>query len=204
MARPLRLQYPGMLVHVMSASNDKRATFIDDDDRSFFLDLLGQTVGRFNWILYTYVLMSNHFHLFFQLLEATLSDGMHWFNGKYTQRFNKRHHRVGHLFQGPFRDHEVEKESYFLELLRYIVLNPVRAGIVDRPDDYAWSSHRAIAGEVDAPPWLAIDDVLIAFAPQRDSARPMYRRFVAEGIGMTTSPFTALVGQRYLGSEEWR
>jgi REP element-mobilizing transposase RayT len=130
MSRPLRLEYPGSLWHVTVRGNGRQDVFRDDRDRQFLLELLGDCVNRFAWILPAYVLMSNHFHLVNELTSETLSRGMQWLNGTYSQAFNRRHERVGHLFQGRFKAFLIEKEAYFLEVLRYVVLNPVRAGMV--------------------------------------------------------------------------
>lgn len=203
MSRPLRLEFPGALFHVYARGNAKQEIFRDDFDREVFLDLLGACVNRVGWILTAYALMPNHFHLVVQLAMRTLSKGMQWLNCEYTRAFNKRHDRVGHLFQGRFKAPLVEKESYQLELVRYVVLNPVQANMVSRPEDYIWSSHRAVIGAVDAPNWLAIDDVLIQFAPKRDVACRLYRQFVNEAIGSDWSPSKDLVGGLYLGSEDW-
>ncbi len=203
MARPLRLEFPGALYHVTVRGNEKRNIFRDDFDRHHFLELLGDCVDRFRWILSSYALMPNHFHLMVQLTIETLSDGMHWLNGCYSQDFNRRHKRVGHLFQGRFKAILVEKETYHLELSRYVVLNPVRAGIVARPEDDSWTSYRAIAGIAAAPNWLAVDDILTQFGPTRDIARDNYRQFVDAGIGLERKPWDDLVGQMYLGSERW-
>src|SRR4051812_40302741 len=124
MARPLRLEYPGSLWHITVRGNEKRPIYYDDQDRVLFLELLAETVKRFDWILSAYVLMSNHFHLMLQLTAATLSRGMHWLNGRYVQRFNARHERVGHLYQGRYKSILVERETHGLELSRYVVLNP--------------------------------------------------------------------------------
>jgi putative transposase len=202
MARQLRLQYPGSFWHVTVRGNCRQDTYYDDSDRDFFLELLGKCVTRFDWILYAYVLMSNHFHLVIQLTSETLSRGMQWLNGRYAQAINRRYHRVGHLFQGPFDATLIEKETYFLEVLRYVVLNPVRAEMVTRPDDYPWSSHRAVLGKVEPPECLAVDDILSQFAPNRDLARANYRQFVDAAIGVDTSLWTNRVGI-YLGSEAW-
>src|SRR6266849_304423 len=144
MSRPLRLEYSGSLLHVTVRGNSRQDIFYDDADRHFFLELLGKCVTRFEWILYAHVLMSNHFHLVIQLTSETLSRGMHWLNFRYAQALNRRYQRIGHLYRGRFNASLIEKEAYFLEVLRYVVLNPVRAGIVTRPEDYAWSSHRAV------------------------------------------------------------
>jgi putative transposase len=203
MSRPLRLEFPGGLYHVYARGNRKEEIFCGDTDRRLFIDLLGLCVRRFDWILTAYALMPNHFHFLVELTANTLSKGMHWLNGKYSQAFNKRHACVGHVFQGRFEAPLVEKESYSLEVARYVVLNPVRAKMVSKPEDYVWSSHRAVIGDVEAPPWLAVDDVLVQFAPKRDIARALYRQFVNEAIGSDKSPWTDLVGGLYLGSEDW-
>src|SRR4030042_5793823 len=129
MARPLRIEFPGAVYHVTSRGNARQTIFIDDEDRGGFLDLLSIVVERFNWICHAYCLMGNHYHLLIETPDGNLSKGMRELNGIYTQHFNRRHGRVGHVFQGRFKAILVEKDSYLLELCRYIVLNPVRAGI---------------------------------------------------------------------------
>lgn len=203
MARPLRLQFPGSIWHVTARGNERRDIVRDDIDRRFLLDLIGRAVDRFRWRLYQYVLMTNHYHFVIELTEETLSSGMKWLNSRYAQAFNWRHHRVGHLFQGRFHARLVEKESYLQEVLRYVVLNPVRAGMVSRPEDYAWSGHRATAGLCPAPEWLAVEQTLRCFAPHREIARALYKSFVDEGIGLDRCPWDDLVGQIYLGGEAW-
>ena len=126
MARPLRLEFPGAVYHVSSRGNARQRIFFGDADRELFLDTLTQGIARYRWLCHAYCLMENHYHLLIETPRANLSLGMRQLNGIYTQTFNRRHHRVGHLFQGRFRAILVEKESYLLELCRYIVLNPVR------------------------------------------------------------------------------
>jgi putative transposase len=203
MARALRLEFPGSVWHVTSRGNERQDIVRDDFDRRVLLDLIGQAVERFRWRLYQYVLMTNHYHFVIELTEETLSSGMKWLNSSYAQAFNSRHRRVGHLFQGRFHARLVEKESYLLEVLRYVVLNPVRAGMVSRPEDYAWSGHRATAGLCAAPEWLAVEQTLTCFAPARQIARVLYKRFVDEVIGLDLCPWKDVVGQIYLGSEAW-
>src|SRR5438270_480560 len=203
MSRPLRIEYAGSLHHVTSRGNAQQNIFLDDCDRELFLRLLGICVARFYWILTAYVLMSNHFHLVIQLTEETLSRGMQWLNANYSQAFNRRHHRVRHLLQGRPDMRLIEKDTYGLEVLRYVVLNPVRAGMVPRPEDYAWSSHRAVLGEVAAPEWLAVDDVLVQFGSERLLAGAAYRDFVNAALGQEMTLWRNLVGQIYLGSEDW-
>ena len=205
MARPLRLEYPGALFHVISRGNAKQEIFADERDRVRFLELLGESAERFDWILLAYALMPNHFHLLIQLTTETLSRGMQWLNERYAIAFNRRHGRVGHLLQGRFKSPLVEKESYLLELIRYIVLNPVRANIVKRPEQCRWTSYRATAGLAAAPAWLAIDDVLLPFGPDRDLARAGFRDFVNAAIGVDTSLWRDLFERtHYIGGSEWK
>jgi putative transposase len=204
MSRQLRVQYPGSLHHVTTRGNGRRNIFLNDQDRETFLELLGTCVKRFRWILTAYVLMSNHFHLVVQLTEESLSRGLQWLNTQYPQAFNRRHRRIGHLLQGRPDIQLVESERYGLEVVRYVVLNPVRAGMVSCPEDYRWSSHRAVLGEVQAPDWLAVDDVLIQFGSNRELARAAYRDFVNAAIGIESNVWRDLVGQIYLGSADWR
>ena len=201
MTRPLRLEYPGSLWHITARGNEKRPTFFDDRDRRRFLDLLAEAVTRARWTLFAYVLMPNHYHLLLELTAETLSAGMKWLNGTYAQWFNDAHDRVGHLFQGRFKSHLVEKETYFLEVARYIVLNPVRAKMVDGPSAYEWSSYRATGGITAAPSWLASDDLLSHFENDRGAARARYKAFVNAAAGSSSCPWNNLVGQMYLGSE---
>jgi len=146
--------------------------------------------------------MDNHFHLLIETPKPNLSMGMRQLNGVYTQRFNRRYKRVGHLFQGRFKSILIEQDSYLLELCRYIVLNPVRANMVASLDEYPWSSYRATVGSSPIPSGLTIDWVLEQFAKTRVVARKRYAAFVAEGIGKK-SPWTGLKGQALLGSEKF-
>jgi len=203
MARPLRLEHPGAVWHVTSRGNNQQDIYIDDDDRIMFLSILADTVRRFRWVVDAYVLMTNHFHLVFETPEPTLSKGMKWMNGKYAQWFNRKYKRSGHLFQGRFHGFLVEKESYLLTVMRYVVLNPVRAHMVTRPEDYHWSSYRAMAGYESAPAWLATDWALQQFGPDLPTQQKSYRTFVDEGAAIVRSPFEAAVGQIFLGTASW-
>lgn len=203
MARPLRIEFPGAVYHVTARGNEKRDIYRDDRDRESFLDFLKECVRRFDWIIHAYVLMSNHFHFLVELQRTTLSRGLHWLDGGYTSYFNRRHNRVGHLFQGRPDAPIIDKENYFLEVLRYIVLNPVRAQMVALPEDYEWSSYRGTAGLAPPPEWLTVDDALGHFSPDRDVATKMYRDFVYAGIGLPSAPWDNLVGQIFLGTPAW-
>ncbi|MBK1725053.1 REP-associated tyrosine transposase [Thiocystis violacea] len=202
MARPLRLEFAGALYHVTARGNERRAIFLGDmeTDRQRFRETLAETVDRFNWICHAYCLMTNHYHLVIETPEANLSKGMRQLNGVYTQQVNRSHGRVGHLFQGRYKGILVEKESYLLELARYVVLNPVRAGMVASAADWPWSSYRATVGLDEAAPFLFTDWLLGAFGDDRPSAVAAYGRFVAEGM-QAPGPWAALKQQLYLGSE---
>jgi putative transposase len=205
MSRQLRLEFPGAIYHVTHRGNEKRVIYRDNDDRHRFLDLLARVVADRRWILHAYVLMDNHYHLLVEITEVGLSRGVKWLNKEYAQKFNWRHSRVGHLFQGRFRGILVEREGHLLELVRYIVLNPVRCGAVVYAGDYEWSNYRATAGLAASPPWLEVEWTLAQFGmPDRPSAHEAYRRFVADGRGASYNPWEALVGQIYLGSSEFR
>ncbi|MBT9612194.1 MAG: transposase [Burkholderiales bacterium] len=202
MARPLRIEYSGAIYHVTSRGNARRKVFLGDEDREAFLATLAWVVDRFKWVCHAYCLMNNHFHLMIETPEANLSRGMRQLNGVYTQGFNRRHRKVGHLFQGRFKAILVERDSYLLELARYVVLNPVRARMVKKPDAYAWSSYRPTLGLDPMPPGLSADWLLGQFAKSQTVARRRYQTFVLAGIGQP-SPWEELKGQVLLGSEDF-
>jgi len=197
MARPLRIQFPGALYHVTSRGNAREPIFTGDEDRRCFLRILGQVVDRHRWVCHAYCLMPNHYHLLVQTLEANLSRGMRQINGVYTQRFNRANQRVGHVLQGRFGAVLVARDSHLLELARYVVLNPVRAGLVARAEDFRWSSLPAVLGLAPVPEWLDTRALLARFgSPER------YLDFVREGVGRP-SPWGAVRGS-VLGSDGFR
>ena len=199
MSRPLRLEFAGALYHVTARGNAREDIFRDDEDRTAFLELLGREITQQRWRLYAYCLMDNHYHLLIETPEPNLTRGMQRLNQVYTQRFNRRHRRVGHVLQGRYKAIVVDKDSYFKELIRYVVLNPVRAKMVRLPERWAWSSYRATAGLGTVPPWLAVDDARGQFG----GSGAAYRRFVVQGIGLP-SVWEDLRGQMWLGDEEFR
>lgn len=203
MARPLRIEFAEACYHVMSRGNEGRPIFNDDADYLRFLEIFAETVTRFGWIVYSWVLMTNHFHLEICTPEANLSRGMHWLNGRYAQWFNRRYKRRGHLFQDRFKSVLVEGESYLLELARYIVRNPVRAGMVKRVDEYRWSSYRSAAGIGEAPPCLDGSPLVRMLGENRSTARKVYVDFVSRGDEYTDASCRTTVGQIFLGSDEW-
>jgi REP element-mobilizing transposase RayT len=194
MARPLRIELPGALYHVTSRGNARQAIFLDDADRRSFLHRLGRVVQAHGWRCLAYCLMPNHYHLFVETPRADLSRGMQKLNATYSQGFNARHERVGHVLQGRFSAILVERESHLLEVARYVVLNPVRAGIVASPEAYPWSSLRAVLGLDPAPAWLASDALLAGFG-----SASHYLEFVRAGRG-ASAPWSRLRGP-VLGSD---
>ena len=201
MARPLRIEFPGAAYHVTSRGNARADIFTDDSDRHIFLSVLGQTVKRFNWLCHAYCLMGNHYHLLIETPEGNLSAGMRHLNGVYTQAYNRVHHQDGHLFKGRFKAVLVEKESHLLELCRYVVLNPVRAAMVERPEQHPWSSYLPTLGKAIGPEFLCTEWVLANFSATLAEARRRYRQFVKEGMGLRESPWEKLCGQVILGTE---
>lgn len=144
--------------------------------------------------------MRNHYHLVIETPDGNLSKGMRQLNGVYTQTYNRRHHRVGHLFQGRFKGILIQKESHYLEVCRYVVLNPVRAKAVKHPREWPWSSYRATGGLAPVPHCLTVDELLSQFAQKRGLAQEMYRQYVGEGVAGTTI-WENLEAQSLLGVE---
>ncbi len=200
MARPLRIEYEGAIYHVTSRGNRKKPIFRDDKDRESFLEIINSVVKRYNWICHAYCLMDNHYHLMIETSDANLSRGMRQLNGIYTQEYNRRHQKTGHVFQGRYKAILIEKESYLLELSRYVVLNPVRAGIVERPSEWKWSSYASTAGIKGVPQHLTVDWILGQFGSSRKKAEKNYREFVEAGI-KENSPWKKLKGQVLLGGD---
>jgi len=199
--RPLRIEYPGAFYHITSRGNAKMPIFEDDQDREGFIGILGDVVKRFNWLLHAWCMMDNHYHLLIETVDGILSKGMRHLNGVYTQSVNRRFGRVGHIFQGRFTSILVNRDSHLLELCRYVVLNPVRAGMVTHPDHYRWSSYRATAGLEEKPEFLTVDWILSQFDMKKAEAQKEYRKFVHAGGGIS-SPWKDLKGQ-ILGDKEF-
>src|SRR4030042_1943386 len=198
MARLLRIEYPGGLYHITSRGNAGGNIFQNDADQLSFFEVLNTVTERFHWVCHAYCLMDNHYHLIVETPEANLPRGMRQLNGVYTQRINRRYSKMGHLFQGRYKAILIDKDSYLLELCRYVVLNPLRARLSTRPQHWKWSSYKATAGLENPRPFLTIDWILGQFGPRRKTAQNHYRRFVTEGI-TRESPWKELKGQIFLG-----
>jgi REP element-mobilizing transposase RayT len=204
MARPLRIEFPGALFHVMSRGNERQPIVRDEADRQERIDWLRRTVETYGWRLHAFVLMTNHDHLFVETPEANLSAGMHLLNSSYTSYFNRRHRRAGHLFQGRFRGHLIEEEGYYLEVSRYVHLNPVRAKMVRRPEQWRWSSYAGYQRVSRTLAWVTYETVLGEFGRPKDRARRAYAQFVRDGIERPPrSPFADALGGLLVGSERF-
>ena len=200
MTRPLRIEYPGAVYHVTSRGNRKETIFEDDGDRLKFLGTLDEVCEIYNWGILSYCLMGNHYHLVVETPDANLSKGMRHLNGVYTQSSNRRHGRVGHIFQGRFKSILVDADAYLLELSRYVVLNPVRANLVRLPEQWLWSSYKQMICTTQAPRWLMREKLLAQFSPQFEQAKRRYIEFVREGVGIPVI-WQHLNQQIYLGDD---
>jgi REP element-mobilizing transposase RayT len=200
MARPLRLEFSGAVYHVTSRGDRREDIYLDDDDRQQWMAVLSLVCDRFNWIVHAFCQMTNHYHLLVETPDGNLSAGMRHLNGLYTQRFNRRHAQVGHLFQGRYKAILIQKEAHLLELSRYVVLNPVRAQMVPSPEQWRWSSYVAVMDDHAPPKWLDTDWLLGQFGRQRKRACEAYRTFVMEGQDVP-SPLLATKHQLMLGDD---
>ena len=211
MARAWRIEYEGALYHVFSRGNEKHDIVITDEDRKLFLGTVGEMGERFALDIFAYVLMDNHYHLLFRTNRANLCRSMQWFGATYTKRFNLRHNRSGHLFQGRFKNMLVQNDAYLLRLSYYIHRNPLRAGMVRRVADYKWSSHRAYAYGKSDQNWLNTNVILAQFVNVKDQHQA-YRETMQKyskkkqgtwedlrhGIFIGTEKFVKKIKKRYL------
>jgi putative transposase len=181
MARPIRIQYPDAVYHVMARGNERKAIYTDDSDRQTFLKTLKQAVEQFGLVVHAYCLMTNHYHALVQTPRGNLSQAIGWLQTTYTIRFNRRHWRSGHLFQGRYKALLVEAQDYAQVLIRYIHLNPLSLKGVSRTleglDRYRWSSHRVFSGVEKKTAWFS-DEWLVYWAQNKSSARKAYREDV--------------------------
>jgi len=178
MARAFRTQVAGLLYHVTARGNRREPIFADDFDRQRFLGLTALVVRKYHWTCHAYCLMTTHYHLMITTREPNIGRGMQALNGRYAQSFNRRHKLAGHVFQDRYHSVVVEQESHLLELVRYIALNPVRAGLCSAPEDWRWSSYACTLGVRKTPDFLSDDFVLGCFAPEREKALRRLHAFV--------------------------
>jgi putative transposase len=199
MARPLRITFPGAFYHITARGNERKKIFLSQADCTKFLSYLTDAVHKYGVILHAYALMGNHYHLLVETPKANLSAFAHAVNSTYTTYFNIKRKRSGHLFQGRYKSIVIEKDPYLLELSRYIHLNPVRAGIVQKPEDYALSSYRSYIspkGET-----IVSRELLWGMIPgNRKGAPQRYKDFVESALSKTPpNPFEKVYGGAVLG-----
>ena len=207
MARPLRIEFAQAVYHVTSRGDRREPIFQDDKDRLLFVDLLGHALERFDACALAYCLMDNHYHLVLCTRQPNLSALMRHVNGVFTQRVNRRHGNVGHVFQGRYKAILVDRDAYLLEVCRYVDLNPVRAGMVASPQEWTWSSYRALAGMRQAPTWLdaaTLHGALLGRTPtnpvEQERAARLYADLVAAARDLPLWA-RALRQQVYLGDD---
>jgi len=211
MSRPLRIEFAGAVYHVTSRGDRREPIFRDEEDRLCFLGLLGTALDRFDGEVLSHCLMGNHYHLVLHTRQPNLSRLMRHLNGVYTQAFNRRHALAGHLLQGRFKAILVDRDPYLLALCRYVERNPVAAGLVARPEDWAWSSYRAHIGAALAPAWLDCAGLYgyllgrpVVSARDRTWAQGRYAALVDSAKDEDTSFWqTALRSQVFLGDEDF-
>ncbi len=211
MARPIRVEFEGAVYHLTARGNERQRIYRDDEDRKLFLATLEQCIGQHGLRVHGFCLMPNHYHVLLETPRGNLSRAIGWFQTTYTVRFNRRHRRSGHLFQGRFKAHLVEADRYAMELLRYMHLNPVRprdknarVPIEYREllQDYRWSSHRSYLGLDVCPNWLSLD-WLSFFGSKRNRAQKEYRRFMDDAFEESIeNPWENLKAGLVLGSSE--
>jgi REP element-mobilizing transposase RayT len=204
MARPLRIEYPGAYYHVTSRGNEQKDVFKSQRDREKFLTYLESAVIRYGAAIHAWCLMSNHYHLLMETPSGNLSQIMRHINGAYTTYFNIKRKRAGHLFQGRYKAILVEADEYATELSRYIHLNPVRVGMVAKPEDYQWSSYRYYVGQGKAPEWMKADFILGYFGGNTIKSKNKYRKFVEELLDTEyDSPLKAVIASSILGNPDF-
>jgi REP element-mobilizing transposase RayT len=196
------MEYPGALYHLTARGNARGDIYLCDADRHQFLSILGRVCERYHWDCYAWCLMSNHYQLVFETADANLSRGMRDLNGVYIQAFNRRHRRVGHVLQGRYRAIHIDKDGYLLEVIRYVVLNPVRAYLTKTAGQYPWSSYQAMIDKMPAPAWLNKDWVLRQFGKQRATAQRCSIDYVQAGH-KDSQLWDKLRQQIYLGEERF-
>jgi putative transposase len=212
-ARPLRIEFEGALYHLTGRGNARQKIFADEKDCAKFVQLLAASLRRFEIELHAYVLMGNHYHLVVETPRANLGRWMHWLITAYTVYFNRRHRRVGHLFQSRYKSIVVDGESYLLSLSRYVHLNPVRGRVIGRGDpverrkrlrEWPWSSYPGYSG-LDKPElWMSEERILGEMDGPGNGRRLKYRRFVEEGLlREIESPLEAVQWQTVLGKEDF-
>ena len=204
MGRQLRIEYRGAFYHVTARGNERKDIFKSNRDREKFMEYLQSAAVRYGAVIHAWCLMNNHYHLLLETPEGNLSQIMQHINGAYTNYFNTKRKRSGHLFQGRYKAILVEADEYALELSRYIHLNPVRVGAVTDPAYYRWSSCADYIDHRKVPNWLKRDFILGHFGAAEKDSVPKYQQFVKDLIGKeTANPMAQVVVGSILGSPEF-
>src|ERR671910_517791 len=199
MSRPLRIQYPGAVYHVMNRGRARQLTFVDDTDYRAFLDTVAEAHRLWGIEVFAYSLMGNHYHLCLRTPKGNLSRVMRHVDGIYTQRFNRRHRRDGALFRGRYKAILVDADEYLAAVVRYIHLNAGEAGIVKMPEDYRWASHRYYIQGKGGPSWLNTAEAL-----EQIGGRKAFHEFVLSGNEESLKQYYGAQRQSpILGSEEF-
>lgn len=199
MSRPVRIEFPGASYHVTSKGREGQVVFFDDEDRGVFLNVVENVVDRFEWLVHSYILMNDQYHLVVEVPGANLSKGMRQLNGVYTQHFNRRHGFEGPIFQGRFKSVLFEKKTYLLPLCRHVVTHPSREEVSSNYASCKWSSYRPLAGKVKKPKLLHSQDVLLHFGKREKDAQRKYREYIKQGVD-AESPLENRTNQVLLGS----
>ena len=200
MSRPPRIEFPGACYHVTGKALVKRKSFVDKIDYNAFLNVLDSVVSRFGWLVHSYALLEDHYHLVVEVPQSNLSRGMRQLNGVYTQHYNRRHLTEGAVFHGRFKSIVFEKELYLLPICRYVVLNPLRISAQTDLAEYRFSSYLAMIGAVGCPAFLHRETVLDAFFADPEKAAQAWKKYVAAGT-QADSPLADRSNQVLLGSD---
>lgn len=204
MARPLRIEYPGAFYHITSRGNEQKDIFKNEQDFGKFLAYLESAVQRYGAVIHAYCLMSNHYHILMETPMGNLSQIMRHINGAYTTYFNTKRQRAGHLFQGRYKAILVDADEYAEELSRYIHLNPVRAGVVTKPEEYDRSSYQCYIGKKKIPSWLKVDFILGFFGATTKTAQEKYHEFVDAGANKELdAPLKNTIASTILGGVDF-
>jgi len=178
MSRPIRIQYPGALYHIMSRGNERKDIFKDKKDYQNFIEIFSDVIDQYNWQCYAYCLMPNHYHLLIKTIDPNLSMGMRQLNGRYTQKFNIKNKRFGHLFQGRYKSILVEEDIYRHQLIRYITFNPIRAKLVNNLKDWQWNSYLEVMGMKKLTGCVSAKYVLNLFNQNNDQSIENYHKYI--------------------------
>jgi REP element-mobilizing transposase RayT len=203
MARRPRIEYEGAFYHVITRGNQRQRIFKSEKDYGKYLEILADYKDRYKYSLYAYVLMNNHVHLLIETQKAPLSKILQGINQRYTLYFNTKYRTVGHLFQGRYKAILCNKDEYLLSLIKYIHLNPVRAGIVKRLEEYRWSSHRVYSGDSDEKGLVDTDQVFGFFSEHSIRAKKQYRDYIGEDSVVRREDIYRTIDQRVLGDEKF-